>query len=281
MPLPCNERLTFKVFAKLNLYLAVVGKKGGYHLLETVFQSIDIYDRITIAVGGRKDELKCIGMPESEDNLAYRAALAFKEAFGISEGVRIELEKGIPIGRGLGGGSADAGGILLALGKFFSIPREKLLPIASNLGADVPFFLYGGCAIGRGRGDVIEPLPFLPRFRILLIIPPFPISTSLAYSHLKPPFPPSCLNDFVQALEKNDIIEIRKIMRNDLEDAVFSIFPELGEVKRELSNNGFPTLMTGSGSALFSLFEEEAPTFHKEGWRTVIVKPTPRAIEWG
>ena len=276
-----SRKLTLKVGAKLNLYLAVVGKKGNYHLLETVFQSIDLYDNITVKIEGEKIKLKCRGISAGEDNLAYRSALAFKEAFGIKGGISIELEKKIPIARGLGGGSADAGAVLLALGELFSIPIENLLPIASSLGADVPFFLYGGCAIGRGRGDIIEPLPFLPRFRFLLIIPPFSISTALAYSRLKPPFEPSHLNEFIDALEKSDIIEIDKTMRNDLEKAVFPLFPELGEVKEELGKKGFPTLMTGSGSALFSFFQGEPPSFHREGWQTMVVKPTKKAIDWG
>ena len=275
-----QRELTLKVGAKLNLYLAVVGIRGNYHLLETVFQSIDLYDKITVRIGGEGINLNCVGIEAGEDNLAYRSALAFKKAFGIKEGIHIELEKGIPIARGLGGGSADAGAVLLALGKLFSISREKLLPIASSLGADVAFFLYGGCAIGRGIGDIIEPLPFLPRFRFLLIIPPFLISTSLAYSRLQPPFEPSNLKKFIEALEKSDIIEIEKFMRNDLEKAVFPLFPELKEVKERLREMGFPTLMTGSGSALFSLFQGEPPTFQREGWQTFVVSPTPNAVIW-
>jgi 4-diphosphocytidyl-2-C-methyl-D-erythritol kinase len=275
-----DKKLSLQVGAKLNLYLAVWGKKGNYHLLETVFQSIDLYDEITVKIGGEGIQLSCVGVSAGEDNLAYRSALAFKEAFGIKEGISIELIKGIPIARGLGGGSADAGGVLCALGKLFAIPRENLLPIASSIGADVTFFLYGGCAIGRGIGDIIEPLPFIPRFRFLLIIPPFPISTALAYSHLKPPFEPSILNKFVEALEKADIIEIEKFMRNDLEKAVFPCFPELREAKEELGRKGFPTLMTGSGSALFSFFQGEPPTFHREGWQTMVVNPTQRAVVW-
>ncbi|MBC7329656.1 4-(cytidine 5'-diphospho)-2-C-methyl-D-erythritol kinase [bacterium] len=280
MSVSFQRELTLKVGAKLNLYLAVVGRRGNYHLLETVFQSIDLYDKITIRVEGEGIKLKCVGIEAGEDNLAYRSALAFKEAFGIKEGISIELEKGIPVARGLGGGSADAGGVLLALSKLFSIPRENLLPIASSLGADVSFFLYGGCAIGRGIGDIIEPLPFMPRFRFLLIIPPFPISTSLAYSRLEPPFEPSNLDKFIEALEKSDIIEVEKFMRNDLEKAVFPLFPELKEVKEELRERGYPTLMTGSGSALFSFLQGEPPTFQREGWQTIVVNPTPKAVVW-
>lgn len=279
MPVPCGKEVRLRVGGKLNLYLAVLGKEGDYHLLETLYQSIDLYDELQIRLQGEGVKLECEGMKASEDNLAYKSADIFRKAFGTKEGIHIWLNKGIPIRRGLGGGSADAAGVLLALARLYGFSKENLLPLASSLGADVSFFLYGGCAIGRGKGDIIEPLDFLPPFHFLLLIPPFPLSTPLVYSHLRPPYRPSSLLQFLEILRKGDIMEIGKTMRNDLEKPAFSLRPELGEVKRELHRGGTPTLMTGSGSALFSIFKEQPPSFKRRGWKQMVVKPTPQAVE--
>lgn len=279
MPIPCCKEVKLRVGGKLNLYLAIVGKKGNYHILETLYQSIDLYDELWVRLERRGLSLECRGMEVSRDNLAYKAGEAFKEAFKVKEGIHIVLEKKIPIGKGLGGGSADAGGVLLALARLYKLSREEILPLASSLGADVPFFLYGGCAIGRGKGDIIEPLNFIPTFHFLLIIPPFSLSTALVYSHMPPFYQPSTLTQFLEVFQKGDIMEIGKVIRNDLEKPAFSLCPEMEEVKREMCGKGAPTLMTGSGSALFAIFKEKPPPFEKEGWRTVVVKPTPRAVE--
>lgn len=281
MLVPRCEEVKLRVGGKLNLYLAVVGKEGNYHLLETIYQSIDLYDELRIRVEGEGLTLECEGMTPSEDNLAYRAADIFRREFGVKEGIYIWLKKGIPIGRGLGGGSADAGAVLLALARIFGVPREKLLPLASSLGADVSFFLYGGCAIGRGKGDIIEPLDFLPPLHFLLLIPPFSVSTPSAYASLHPSYLPSHICEFVEILRKGDIMEIGKAMRNDLEKPVFCLYPELAEVKKEMCDRSIPTLMTGSGSALFSLFQGEPPTFRREGWRSIVVRPTSQGVMWG
>lgn len=279
MPIPCGKEVKLRVGGKLNIYLAVVGKQDNYHLLETVYQSIDLYDELWISLEGEELRLECEGMETNEQNLAYKAGKVFKEVFGIKEGIYIKLKKKIPIGKGLGGGSADAGGVLLALAYLYGIPKDELLPLASFLGADVSFFLYGGCAVGRGKGDIIEPFDFLPPFNFLLIIPPFSLSTALVYSLLRPPYQPSTLSQFLETFRKGDIMEIGRNLRNDLEKPAFSLHPELGEVKRELLRKGIPTLMTGSGSALFSILGKEPPPFHKEGWQTIVVKPTPSAVE--
>lgn len=280
MLVPRCKEISFKVGGKLNLFLAIVGKTNGYHSIETVFQSIDVYDNLKIEIIGEDVKLTCRGMPSGENNLALKAGRLFKETFGLKEGIHIWLDKRIPIGRGLGGGSADAGGVLLALGRLYGIPRERLLPLASSLGADVSFFLYGGCAIGRGKGDLIEPIPLKVPFRFFLLIPSFSIPTAIAYAQVKPPYQPSSLNHFLEVLRKGDIMEIGKAMRNDLEKAVFPLYPELAEAKEELLEQGFPTLMTGSGSALFALFKDHPPSFSREGWKAMIVNPTSIAVEW-
>lgn len=279
MPVPRAKEARLKVGGKLNLYLAVIGRAGNYHLLETVYQSIDLYDELRIRLEGRGVRLECVGMEASGENLAYKAGENFRSRFGIREGIHIELKKRVPIGRGLGGGSADAAGVLLALAQLYGVPREELIPLASSLGADVPFFLYGGCAIGRGRGDIVEPLDFLPSLRFLLIIPPFSLSTALVYSHLRPPYGESTIAQFIEILKKGDIMEIGEAMRNDLEKPAFTLYPQLEEVKRKMLVKGVPTLMTGSGSALFSLFKEEPPSFEKEGWEVMVVNPTSKAVE--
>lgn len=282
MPLPLGEEVELCVGGKLNLYLGVVGKSGDYHLIETVFQSIDLYDRLKVRIGGEGIEVICDSkdVPSGKGNLVWRAVHLFRERFGIKEGVVVHLEKRIPIGRGLGGGSADAGATLLALARLFDVERDEILALAPCLGADVSFFLYGGCAVGKGKGEIIEPLNFLPPFSFLLLIPPFSLSTALVYSRLSPPYPPSTLKEFLGILRRGDMEGIATVLRNDLEQPAFSLCPELAEVKREMMAKGYPTLMTGSGSALFSIFRDEVPRFEREGWRTVIVNPTSWVVKW-
>ena len=177
-----------RAYAKLNLGLRVLYKRpDGYHELRTVFQTISLADILNVSFSRTsKTRIEIEGTPEIPDNLVEQAARLALEAMQIHGDVRLKLKKNIPSGAGLGGGSSDAAAVLLALpvlaGK--TIPDERLITIASQLGSDVPFFLYGGTALGLGRGEELYPLPSHRVPHALLIAPHVHSSTSEAYRDL-------------------------------------------------------------------------------------------------
>ena len=177
---------TFRSFAKINLHLEVAGRReDGYHELRTIFQTVSLCDRIEVSLEGHGVELRTSGLdvPGGSGNLAHRAATAFLERWGGAAGVRLHLDKRIPVEGGLGGGSSNAATVLLALRELTGSPGEvaELVPLAVSLGADVPYFLVGGTAYGSDRGDRIERLPDLLEEELLLIFPGGGVSTRTVF----------------------------------------------------------------------------------------------------
>lgn len=246
--------------AKINLWLRVFGKMpDGYHQVETVLQTISFADRLTLTLEAGGVSLTCSDprLPCNEHNLAYRAAaLLAHEAPG--HGVHIHLEKRIPWRAGLGGGSSDAAAVLRGLNQLWGLnwSWRQLLPLAQALGADVPFFLQGGTAIGRGRGDELEALSVRPDLSLVLIQPPFGLSTPKVYSYWQQANarPVSGdLSDLLLALQQSDTEAMGYLLHNDLEEPAFRLAPELAAVKNELTQAGFPCLLSGSGACLFAV----------------------------
>jgi 4-diphosphocytidyl-2-C-methyl-D-erythritol kinase len=262
-------RLTVQALGKVNLGLRVLYKRpDGFHELRTVFQTVSLADRLEIeyrrAEGARVD-LSC-NLPElaGPQNLAARAASRLLEAGGATGRVRIHLEKRIPAGAGLGGGSSDAAAALLALSALLR-PRpggELLLRVAAELGSDVPFFLFGGRALGVGRGEEVYPLPDRPLQWLLVVAPPFAVSTPDAYRRLSANLTSAAGNDKIDrfgssiwASELGQTEDIETGMENDFEPVVFRLHPKLETLKARLSGLGArPALLCGSGSAVFGLF---------------------------
>jgi len=266
---------TFSSFAKLNLHLAVVGRRGdGFHELLTLFQTIDLADRLRIGPRRRPGiELSVHGggIPADSRNLAWRAAEGFFAAFPEAPfaGVRIELEKGIPAGAGLGGGSSDAATVLLALAGLAELDTRRagiatrLHALAEALGADVPFFLVGGTAVGRGRGDRLEALPDLLRplsggRTLMLAIPPFPLSTAEVFARCSVSGEPADLPVGVAALAAGAPVSLENLIgRNDLEAPAFAVRPALGALYTALVDSGAERVrMSGSGSTIFALYAD-------------------------
>ncbi len=256
--------LTFPALAKINLRLCVLGKRAdGYHELDTVFQTINLHDTITFAVSNTSEiVLSCDDrlLSTGAENLVYRAAEALQERFARRTGARIRLEKRIPAQAGLGGGASDAAVTLLALTHLWNLEanRNDLLEIASSLGADVPFFLFGGTARGTGIGHKITPLPETAEKFVLIIKPNTNISTARAYQSLN-----SCSLTTTEAktiLSSSQPDEIfgnfnPEALQNDFERVVFELAPEIERVKIALMNAGADTaLLAGSGSAVFGVF---------------------------
>ena len=252
----------FRAYAKLNAGLRVLYKRpDGYHELRTVFQTISLADELRVwFTPGATTSVRIDGTPEIPDNLVEKAARLVLEELGIEAEVRFELKKRIPAGAGLGGGSSDAAAVLLALPVLAgrAIAQDRLVAMAAKLGSDVPFFLYGGTALGLGRGEELYPLPDLRGSNCLLVAPNVHSSTGLAYGDLSPRLTTVALQNKLNSFQ-GDVwngLESWVGVANDFEEVVFARHPELAGIRDRLLESGAVFAgMTGSGSAIFSLFE--------------------------
>jgi 4-diphosphocytidyl-2-C-methyl-D-erythritol kinase len=257
-------------FAKINPRLEILGKRlDGFHELRTVFQTVSLKDELLfrttrkpgIELRVRGDE--SLSAEPHERNLVYRAVDGIRKELGIHHGVAVELRKTIPAGRGLGGGSSDAAAALIGYLRLCKrhLPTERLFAIAASLGADVPFFLEGGRALGIGKGDEIYPLPDLRKRHILIVSPrSIHVPTPDAYSWLNAPQLTSSAENpklhrfcaLAWSLQGGPLL-------NDFEEVVFQQHSRLADIKRELLQNGATeALLAGSGSAVFGVFPSPA-----------------------
>jgi 4-diphosphocytidyl-2-C-methyl-D-erythritol kinase len=259
-------RTVARAFAKVNLDLRVLGTRAdGYHELRTVFQTVDLHDVITCRARTGPFVLKCrtAGVPLDEGNLVWTAAAELWREMGRGGDVRdtqVTIEKRIPIAAGLGGGSADAAAALLALSRLWgAVPMTFLRELAGRIGADVPFFLSGGTALGLGRGEEIYPLVDLPRHWVVIVRPPFGVSTAEAYAWYD--------EDRAAGLREPRELQMLPVpwptraaqMINDLEPPVTRRHPEIATLRGLLREGGaIATAMSGSGSAVFGLFRSRA-----------------------
>ncbi len=275
------QGIRIKCPAKINLGLEILGKReDGYHIIETLFQTIDLYDELSISPADSGVHLSSNkkGMKTGKDNLIWKAATILLDHTASGKGVNIYLNKRIPIGAGLGGGSSDAAATLKGLIKLFgiSISHKELHQMAITLGADIPFFLDGPIAFGHGIGDTLEKSPPLPPFWVVVAKPGFSISTAWAYSKFnnKLTNKGNKIKILRLAIESSDSQRIGKVLFNDLESVCLTKYPVLLDLKRELLSLGAcGALMTGSGSAIFGLFFNHK-TAHN-AWKTIseILRP--------
>lgn len=254
--------MKIRSFAKINLGIEVLRKReDGYHDIRTLFQAIDLFDIIEFQVlpdGEIQLDGTAVSVPWDEKNLIYQAAEILKTKFQVHSGIKIAVVKSIPPGMGLGGGSSNAAMTLYALNKLWDLGlgRKALLELGKKIGADVPFFLEGGLCLGEGRGDDLTPLPDLPPLFCALLFPPFSISTGSVYGSLRVPLTSqgkeSKIIKFLTGREFG-------LLENSLEKTVFSLYPRLKEIKKIfLKGEAVLSLVSGSGSAVFGLFEERA-----------------------
>ena len=256
---------------KVNLILNILGKRAdGFHELETVMLPIGIYDEMSFARAGSGLQLTCSHpeLPADSKNLVHRAATSFLAAANITDGVRIHLQKNLPLAGGIGGGSANAAVTFSALNELFGspLPREKLHELAAALGSDVPFFLYDRPALATGRGEQVQPLEIFPALRgraFLLVHPGFGISTPWSYQTLAR-FPEALNGHAGRAqrlisLLQGDLKTAAKEFYNSLEAPAFFKFPVLQLYQEFLRENGaIGSLMSGSGSTTFAIAEDLA-----------------------
>jgi 4-diphosphocytidyl-2-C-methyl-D-erythritol kinase len=287
-----SSTVVVRAHAKINLDLRVLGPRpDGYHELRTVFQSIALHDVVECVPREGPLAIECTtaGVPLDSSNLVWRAAEALWRALRRRppvDGVLIRLQKNIPLQAGLGGGSADAAAALLALARLWKAPVRpaQLTDVAATLGADVPFFLSGGTALGLGRGDEVYPLADLPRHWIVLLVPGFGVSTADAYNwydserdlsrgggvrepqHVPGPWPSRAAQ-----------------MINDLEAPITRHHPEIEQMRTALRRAGaLAAAMSGSGSAVFGLFQKRADALAAvdrlsgSGWRVLLTESLDR-----
>lgn len=252
--------------AKINLSLDVVNRReDGYHNLSMIMQEINLFDILTFEISEGDGIILTStdkSVPVDDSNLIIKAAKAFFAKTGISASARIHLCKNIPMGAGLGGGSTDAAGTLTALNTMFEKPltTDELAVMAKTLGADVPFFLYGGCMLAEGIGEILSPLPPLSDAYIVLAKPPVHVSTAYVYKNLvldesiKHPDTKSAIT----ALETGDLNLLAASCGNVLETVTAKEYPEIEDYKKIMLANGAAySLMSGSGSAVFGVFADE------------------------
>jgi 4-diphosphocytidyl-2-C-methyl-D-erythritol kinase len=251
-----SGRTRISAHAKINLSLRVLGKRpDGFHEIESLMAPVDLADEIEIASGGSGIRLRCSdpSLPAGEENLVVKAALAFCRRTGTPPDFEIALEKRIPHGAGLGGGSSDAAATLKALNDLAGgvCPPDDLIELAATLGSDAPFFLAGGAAKVTGRGERIEPVPFPHRFGVLLVKPPFGVPTPWAYGAWKDSREIPGVRYAPQPMAWGDLI-------NDLERPVFEKYLLLADLKGWLSGRDevAGALMTGSGSAMIAVLRD-------------------------
>lgn len=253
-----------KAYAKINLSLDVVGKReDGYHLLRMIMQSIDLYDLINIDLKGAGIELSCdkAYVPNDSRNIAYKAAELFLKEYGIDSGVSIDIQKNIPVAAGLAGGSADAAAVLKGMRDLLKpeITDDELMGLGVRIGADVPYCIAGGTALCEGIGEKITRLdPFRDKI-LILVKPPFGVSTKTVYQKLDVGkiriHPPT--NRLIKAMREQDLNYVSKNMKNVLENVTLNRKHTLKLIKDELVVLGaIGSMMSGSGPSVFGFFED-------------------------
>ena len=259
-------KLVFKTPAKINLGLFILGKRpDGFHDLETLFQMVSLYDTVELELLKGKIELVCDdpNVPTDESNLMIRAARLLQEAVPEKTGLgcRMVLKKKIPMGAGLAGGSGNAAGVLMGLNRLWDLKLQsaELSKIAAQLGSDIPFFLCAPSALGQGRGERLTPLQPSEKFHVVLVFPRVSMSTAEVYRDLsfdltKNPKNIKILREF---FSQSNIASLGAHLHNDLEPVVMKRLPVIASIKQKLDSlNADGTLLSGSGSAVFGIFED-------------------------
>lgn len=260
-----QDTFTLPAFAKINWFLRILGKReDDFHELCTAFQTVSLCDHLTFAESNELI-LTCDDehIPTDEQNLIIRAAKVLQKKYGIKKGAKIHLEKNIPSPGGLGGGSADCAIALLGLARLWNIriSLSEFCAIGKNLGSDIPFFFYGGTALGTGRGTEITVIEDVTEKFLIIVTPNINVPTPLAFTQLNAPrltnlSPKSILKICCDEAEKFHSQQF--VPKNDFEPVIYKIEPELERVKEKLLKCGAKNaMMSGSGASIFGIFENE------------------------
>ena len=267
-----TKSVTVRVPGKVNVYLGVGPREfTGYHELATIFQSVGIYDEVTVSAAPALT-ISSLGIyadqiPTDESNLAWQAAQLVARACGEDPNVHIQIDKAIPIAAGMAGGSADAAATLLACDAFWNagIPREQLDAMAATLGSDVPFMLHGGCALGVGRGEVLSPVMIRGNFHWVFAIFDEGLSTAQIYEKTDElrgmDFEdlPEVPTEMLSALARGDAPALGRLLHNDLQFAAITMRPQLGRVLEQgIDLGALGAVVSGSGPTCAFLVRDES-----------------------
>ena len=250
-------------YGKINLALDILYKRNdAYHEIKSIMQSIDLKDRLIFKEidKGIVIESNNSQVPIDSTNLVYRAYEKIVEITGVSKGIKVIIEKNIPVAAGLAGGSTNAATTLLTLNKLWdlNLTEKELIKIGKELGADVPFCIMGGTALAEGIGDKLIRLKSFSNKHILLCNPDIKISTEYAYSKVKISKDRIDIDAMISSIENNDEKAVAEKMANTMEFAIIEEYPIIGKIKRTMIENGaLGALMSGSGSTVFGIYDDE------------------------
>ena len=259
------NQIHLKAYGKINIGLDVTGRReDGYHLVRMIMQTVNLYDEVSVKKQetGITVQTNRPFIPNDERNLAFKAAKAVMERYSLSEGVRIDIGKSIPVAAGMAGGSADAAAVLKGMKELFAleISEEEMDEIALKLGADVPFCLRKGTYLAEGIGEELTRLPDMPSCYCLIVNPGFGVSTKDVYKKIdaiKDPKHPE-IDRIIEGLGRKSIENVALSMGNILELAVIPDHPQIQEIKEIMLKNGaLGAMMSGSGPTVFGLFRTE------------------------
>ncbi|MBB6177761.1 4-diphosphocytidyl-2-C-methyl-D-erythritol kinase [Anoxybacillus tengchongensis] len=259
-------RLLVKAPAKINLSLDVLHKRSdGYHEVNMVMTTIDLADRVELT-DLYSDTIQIIShnrfVPDDERNLAYQAAKLLKEKLGVRRGVAISITKHVPVAAGLAGGSSDAAATLRGLNKLWGLglSLDELAEIGAEIGSDVPFCVYGGTAVARGRGEKIEHIPAPPPCWVILAKPTIGVSTADVYRNLQlQSVHHPDVDGMVAAIKEKNYEKICALAGNVLESVTLNMHPEVAQIKEQMKRFGADvSLMSGSGPTVFGLVQHDS-----------------------
>lgn len=260
------DEISLKALAKINLGLDVLGKReDGYHDVRMIMQTIHLYDRVEIKKTRSPHihvETNLYYLPVNEDNLVYRAAKLMKDEFQIKEGVRIVLQKFIPVAAGLAGGSSDAAAVLVGMNRIFNLglKQNKLMELGLKIGADVPFCIMRGTALAEGIGEKLTALPPMPKCPVLIAKPAISVSTKTVYEGLKlyDGMEHPDIDGVMESIQQKDLKGVASRMGNILETVTIPMYPVIKDIKNLMMDNGaLNAMMSGSGPTVFGLFQNE------------------------
>lgn len=282
--------LELKAYGKINPGLDVLRRReDGYHEVKMIMQTVSLYDVLKFSVLDEdKIELSCsnASLSVDEDNIVYKACRMIKEDYDIKKGIRIHIEKNIPIAGGMAGGSTDGATTLVGMNKIFDlrISKTKLMEYGLRLGADVPFCLMGGTALSEGIGEKLTGISPMPKCYLLIVKPDIRVSTKTVYENLRLDTVTNHpdIDEMIRAFRDKDINKISDLMGNVLETVTIPLHPEIQDIKEKLREEGaLNSLMSGSGPTVFGVFEQKraAVKAKKElkalvnTWKIYLVEP--------
>lgn len=261
------DKMELKALGKINLGLDVLGKRpDGYHDVRMVMQTIYLYDQITITK--RKESgiglsTNLFYLPVNENNLAYRAAKLLMDEFEIRSGVDIFLEKHIPVAAGMAGGSSNAAAVLYGINRMFDLglSMEELMKRGVSLGADVPYCIMRGTVLAEGIGEILTPLPPMPRCQIVVAKPPVSVSTKMVYEKIdsRRIVEHPDIDGIIEGLKEGDVTKTASRMGNVLEQVTVEEYPVIDKIKKLMNEGGAKgAMMSGSGPTVFGIFTEKS-----------------------